>query len=130
MGEWFEGTYGWLVAFLAVVGTGTGIYTFMKKGFSAILKPVNVKLETLSTDINKKIDKVQETLDEKLDKVDKNATMNYLVARMDEIEKGTELDGVARKRFIDELEHYINDLGGNSYILDEAQRFGFTVKKK
>lgn len=130
MGEWFNQTYAWVVAFLAVVGTGTGIYTFLKKGVNAVLKPVNVKLETLATDVNGKIDKVQRTLDEKLDRVDKNATMNYLVARMDEIDKGNKLDGVARKRFIDELEHYVNDLDGNSYILDEAQRLGFNIKKK
>lgn len=122
MGDWFNQTYGWLVAFLAVVGTGTGVYTFLKKGITKIFQPINIKIETLSIDINKKIDRVQETVDEKLDKVDKNATMNYLVARMDEIDKGMKLDGVAKKRFIDEYEHYTKELNGNSYIKEEYER--------
>lgn len=130
MGQWFEGTYGWVVAFLAVIGTGTGVYTFLKKGVNAILKPIHIKLETLTTDINNKIDKVQETLEDKLNKVDKNATMNYLVSVLHDLEKGAKLEGVARKRFLDELEHYVNDLDGNSYILDEAEYYGFTIKKK
>lgn len=114
--------YAWLVGALAVIGTATGVYTFLKKGINKVFHPLTVKLETLSNDLNKKIDKLQETMDEKLDKVDRNATMNYLVARMADIDNGEKLDGVARKRFIDEYEHYTKELSGNSYIKEEFDR--------
>lgn len=72
--------------------------------------------------VTKAVEKALKPLNDKIDKVDKNATMNYLVARLDEIEKGEKLEGVAKKRFIDELEHYTNDLKGNSYIHEEVER--------
>lgn len=58
----------------------------------------------------------------KIDKVDKNATMNYLVRCMEDIDKGNQLDGVSRKRFYEQLEHYEKDLKGNSYIHEEVER--------
>lgn len=61
-------------------------------------------------------------ISDKIDKVDKNATMNYLVAQMDSIDKGLKLEGVARKRFFDEYEHYTEDLDGNTYVKEEYER--------
>lgn len=89
-----------MVFLIAMVGSFSAIYVFLKKGMTKILQPIN----------------------EKIDKVDKNATMNYLVTRMDEIDKGKVLDGVAKKRFIDQYEHYTKDLKGNTYIHDEYER--------
>lgn len=76
------------------------VYQTIKKGLEKGLKPIN----------------------DKIDRVDKNATMNYLIARMDEIDKGHKLEGVAKKRFVDVYEHYIKDLKGNTYIHDEYER--------
>ena len=61
-------------------------------------------------------------LEDKIDKVDKNATMNYLVRCMEDIEHGEKIDGVLRKRFIDQYEHYTKDLKGNTYIVEEYER--------
>ena len=76
-------------------------------------KPDNVK---------KAIAKGFEPINSKIDKVDKNATMNYLVARLDEADKGNKLEGVAKKRFYEEYEHYTKELNGNTYIHDEFER--------
>ena len=61
-------------------------------------------------------------LTDKIASVDRNATMNYLVDKMSDIDSGLKLDGVARKRFIDEYEHYTKDLNGNTYIKEEYDR--------
>jgi len=72
--------------------------------------------------VKKAIDKGFEPINKAINSVDKNATMNYLVARMDEIDNGQKLEGVPRKRFLEEYEHYTKDLGGNTYIHEEYDR--------
>ena len=87
----------WVIGF---AGSAIAIVVAVKKAISEGFKPI----------------------DEKITKVDKNATMNYIVARLDEIDKGNKLDGVSKKRFYEEYEHYVKDLKGNTYIHDEFER--------
>lgn len=87
----------WLIAFVTAVFT---IIKGVNAGVEKALKPIN----------------------DKVDRVDKNATMNYLVARIDDIDEGKKIDGVNRKRFFEEYEHYTKDLQGNSYIKEEVER--------
>ena len=61
-------------------------------------------------------------IEEKVDKVDKNATMNYLVRCMEDLEEGKKMESIMRKRFIDQYEHYVKDLKGNTYIVEEYDR--------
>lgn len=77
---------------------------------------------TIVKSVKKVIQSAFEPIEKKIDKVDKNATMNYIVARMDEIDKGNKLDGVAKMRFVEQYEHYTKDLNGNTYIHDEYER--------
>ena len=72
--------------------------------------------------VQKAIDKGFKPVYDKIDKVDKNSTMNYLVEVMDKVDKGHKLEGVARKRFFDEYEHYTDDLDGNTYVKEEYDR--------
>ena len=99
-----------LVFIITFAGTLGGVYAILKKVLTAILKPINVKLETLSVDMNNQ-----------LSKVDKNATMNYLVRCMEDLDRGSTLEGVSRLRFIEQYEHYIA-IGGNSYVKEEYER--------
>ena len=92
-----EAFFLWIGGF---IGATSVVVVAVKKAIEAGFKPVN----------------------DKIDKVDKNATMNYLVARMDEIDHGQKLEGVPRKRFLEEYEHYTKDLGGNTYIHEEYER--------
>lgn len=88
---------------LWLTGFGGGIAIIVKavkKAIEAGFKPVN----------------------DKIDRVDKNATMNYLVEVMDKVDNGHKLEGVARKRFFDEYEHYTEDLDGNTYVKEEYDR--------
>ena len=62
-------------------------------------------------EINGKID----GLGGQIDAVDMNATKNFLVARLADIEQGHPLNEIEAERFWEEFEHYHN-IGGNSYI--------------
>lgn len=88
---------------LTIIAIGTATYTIVKA-------------------VRKAIEKGFEPVNTKIDKVDKNATMNYIVSQMNDIEKGEKLDGVAKMRFYEQYEHYVQDLKGNTYIHDEFER--------
>lgn len=92
-----EALFVWIGGF---IGATSVIVVAVKKAINAGFKPVN----------------------DKIDRVDKNATMNYLVEVMDKVDKGHKLEGVARKRFFDEYEHYTEDLDGNTYVKEEYDR--------
>lgn len=97
-----------LIAFVVALITGVKfLLAEIKKALDIALKPTNEKID----DLNKKVDKV-----------DKNATMNYLVRCIDDIDRGNGLDKTARKRFIEQYEHYIKDLNGNTYVKEEFDR--------
>jgi len=87
----------WIVAF------GTATFTIVKAVKTAIAKGF-------------------EPIEKKIDEVDKNATKNYLVQQIGEIDRNGYLDGATRVRFYEQLQHYEKDLHGNSYIHDEIER--------
>ena len=90
----------WMLWGIGFVGATITIINAVKKAIETGFKPVNDKIAS----------------------VDKNATMNYLVDKMSDIDNGLKLEGVARKRFIDEYEHYTKELNGNTYIKEEYDR--------
>lgn len=61
-------------------------------------------------------------IEAKIDKVDLNATKNYLVQQIGEIDRNGHIDGATKVRFYEQLQHYEKDLNGNSYIHDEVGR--------
>lgn len=61
-------------------------------------------------------------IEKKIDEVDKNATKNYLVQQIGEIDRNGYIDGATKVRFYEQLQHYEKDLNGNSYIHDEVER--------
>lgn len=77
---------------------------------------------TLTKSVSIAIKKGLQPINDNIEAVDRNATMNYLVARIEDIDNGKKLEGVSKKRFVDEYEHYIKDLKGNTYIHDEYER--------
>ena len=87
----------WLIAF------GTATFTIVKAVKSAIksgFKPI----------------------EQKIDNVDMNATKNYLVQTIAEIDRNGWIDGASKIRFYEQYEHYQKDLNGNSYVKDEVER--------
>lgn len=77
---------------------------------------------TIVTAVKKAISKGFEPIEKKIDEVDKNATKNYLVQQIGEIDRNGYIDGATKVRFYEQLQHYEKDLKGNSYIHDEVER--------
>lgn len=76
---------------------------------------------TIVTAVKKAIAKGFEPIREEIKTVDMNATKNFLVSQIDEMERNGSLGGVSKQRFFEQYEHYIQK-GGNSYIKHEVER--------
>lgn len=100
-------TITFIVAFLGGVKY---LLESMKKIIDKALKPTNDK-----------IDVIEKKLTEEMKRIDINATKNFLVTNIDEIKKGTDLDGITKQMIYEQYEHY-QKLGGNSYISSEIER--------
>lgn len=77
---------------------------------------------TIVKAVQKAIDKGFMPIEKKIDKVDMNATKNYLVQQIGEIDRNGYIDGATKVRFYEQMQHYEKDLKGNSYIKDEVDR--------
>lgn len=77
---------------------------------------------TITKAVKTSVEKGLKPINDKIDRVDKNATMNYLVSRINDVDNGDKLTGVSKKRFFDEYQHYTQELHGNSYISEEVER--------
>ena len=87
-----------MVWILGFGGSTIAIITAIKKAVASAFKPIN----------------------KKIDDVDMNATKNFLVRCIADIDKEG-IDQVTKIRFYEQYEHY-QKLGGNSYIKDEIER--------
>ena len=85
----------WVIGF---GGSTIAIIRAIKKAIASAFKPINAKI----------------------DNVDMNATMNFLVRCIADMDRHG-IDQVTRMRFYEQFEHY-QKLGGNSYIRDEVER--------
>ena len=72
------------------------------------------------TAVKKAISKSYEPINKKIDNVDLNATKNFLVRCLADIERHG-IDDVTKMRFYEQYEHY-GKMGGNSYIKSEVER--------
>lgn len=95
-----------------VVGLITGIGYLGKHVKTWIADALKEQLD----DINEKITE----LSGKIDDVDMNATKNFLVARLSEIEQ-SQLNEIEAERFWEQYEHY-HSIGGNSYIDQKVEK--------
>ena len=77
---------------------------------------------TIVKAVRSAIEKGFKPIEDKIDKVDMNATKNYLVQTISEIDRNGYIDGASKVRFYEQYGHYQKDLGGNSYIKDEIER--------
>lgn len=106
------GEVGMALTFL--VGLLTSIGYLKEKGKNLINTSLKADLKAL----NDKIDKI----DKKTSDVDMNATKNFLVARLSEIESGHKMNDIEAERFWEQYEHY-QKIGGNSYVHEKIEKF-------
>lgn len=99
------------IALLAGLITGGGI----------IIKQVRKALENALTEKFNAVDVRLDDLNDSLDVMKKDACMNYLVAYLNDVANGQQMDEVATKRFW-ELYDYYTMHGGNSYIREKVNK--------
>ena len=87
-----------MVWILGFGGSTIAIIAAIKKAVASAFKPIN----------------------NKIDNVDMNATKNFLVRCIADMERH-EIDQVTKMRFYEQFEHY-QKIGGNSYIMSEVER--------
>lgn len=99
------------IAFIvALIGGCKYIVTDISKIMDKALKPTNDK-----------IDKLEVKLTDRIKDTDLNSTKNFLVAKLQEVKAGQQLDDITTQRFWEQYQHYTN-LGGNSYIMNEVDK--------
>lgn len=102
-------TLGTIAAALGFIVALWGSISFLAKKIEDGLKASFKKeLEPLS----RKIDSIESSIRS----VDLEQTKNFLVSRFDEISHGLIVDETMRQRIYEEMEHYSEDLKGNSYV--------------
>ena len=94
-----------VVTFVAGLISGTSV--ILKATKKWIAQSMKDQLDSINSGID--------SLSVRIDEVDMQATKNFLVARLSELDDGKQLGDVAMERFWEELEHYEKQ-GGNSYI--------------
>ena len=110
---------------LGQIAVAVGFIVALMSGCKYIIESMKNILNKAFEPTNNKIDKIEISLKKEIAKSDLNATKNYLVACLNDIEHGQKLEGVAKERFFEQLKHY-QTLGGNGYIEHEVDR----VKKE
>lgn len=106
---------------LGQIAVAIGFIVALISGCKYILSDMKKILDKAFEPTNKKIDTLETNLKKEISKSDLNATKNYLVACLNDIEHGQKLEGVAKERFFEQLQHY-QTLGGNGYIENEVDR--------
>lgn len=112
-------TVGQICAFVVFLGTLIG-------GIVALKKVIKSVIEGAVKDNFQNIDRSLEDLKAQINDVDMNATKNFLVQFLADIEQGQPLDDIECERFWEQYGHYIKK-GGNSYIhrkVDELTKKG------
>lgn len=71
------------------------------------------------TSIKKMSSSLLESINEKIKEMDYNQSQNYLVDFLSDLEDELPKNECQIKRAYEVYDHYINDLGGNSYIKDK-----------
>lgn len=99
------------VALLAGLISGGGIIAKaiskgLKKGIRAELEPLEKKVDKLSS---------------RIEAVDMQATKNYLVSFLSDLETGAEQSEIETARFWEQWQHY-EGIGGNSYIKRKVEQ--------
>lgn len=106
-----------IVSFLVALITGISFLLKKLKEF------IGGSLKEEFSKVNKKFDDVKNKIDElsyKIEDTDMNATKNFLVRFLADVEKGQTLNGVEWSRFWEQYDHYISH-GGNSYIREKVE---------
>lgn len=102
------------VAILFIVGLIGGI-NYLKKAIRDLLEKL---LQDQFEKVNNKLDAMQKSIR----KLDVQATKNFLVRYLADIERGDSIYDSEKQRFWEEYDHYTDDLKENSFIKEWTGR--------
>lgn len=118
-------TLGQIASFLAFVvalgGSITGIVAIVKKPFK---KRDDEMKKFIALTVKTEVDPIKETMariESEVKKTDKEATKNFLVTFLSNVDRGEQIDEIERQRFFEEWEHYTAQ-GGNGYLHAKVDR--------
>lgn len=85
---------------------------------ASFLTAISVIIMTINKILNKNI----KTINDKIYELEKNECKNFLVNFLASIEKNESVSECQKLRAYEIYDHYINDLGGNSFIKHKWER--------
>jgi len=92
------------------------------RGVQELKKSIKEFLEKLLADQFKEVNNKLNDMQSSINVLDKQACKNFLVRYLADIERGNIIYDSERERFWEEYDHYIKDLGENSFIKEWVAR--------
>lgn len=92
------------------------------RGIQELKKSIKEFLEKLLADQFKEVNNKLTDMQSSITVLDKQACKNFLVRYLADIERGNIIYDSERQRFWEEYDHYIKDLGENSFIKEWVAR--------
>ena len=92
------------------------------RGVQELKKSIKEFLEKLLADQFKEVNNKLNDMQSSINVLDKQACKNFLVRYLADIERGNIIYDSERQRFWEEYDHYIKDLGENSFIKEWVAR--------
>lgn len=103
-----------LVALIGLISLGAGAYKIWNGFKTAVGNAVSEQFKTVTEAIA--------GINVRLDKIDMEASKNFLVRCLGDIEKGQGLTIAEKMRFKEQYDYYLAH-GGNTYIKDEVDKY-------
>lgn len=92
------------------------------RGVQELKKSIKEFLEKLLADQFKEVNNKLNDMQSSITVLDKQACKNFLVRYLADIERGNVIYDSERQRFWEEYDHYIKDLGENSFVKEWVAR--------
>lgn len=92
------------------------------KGVQELKKSIKEFLQKLLADQFKEVNDKLTEMQDSISTLDVQVTKNFLVRYLADVERGQYIYDLEAKRFWEEYDHYIKDLGKNSYIKEWVAR--------
>lgn len=92
------------------------------RGVQELKKSIKEFLEKLLADQFKEVNNKLNDMQSSITVLDKQACKNFLVRYLADIERGNIIYDSERQRFWEEYDHYIKDLGENSFVKEWVAR--------
>ena len=105
---------------LGQIAAGIGILAAIIGGYKALSKNIREGIQKIVAECLKPITDSINMINVRLDKVDMEATKNFLVRCLSDVEKGETMTETETERFWEQYEHYVS-AGGNTYIKNKVE---------